>query len=137
LLDTNVVSEIGRPKPSAAVVGFVSSQPIEALFSSTIVLAELRHGIELLADPERRLLYSDWLERTIRPMFGSRVLHVTEDSMLRWLLLVRDARRRGRTFPEPDLLLGSVALQNGMTLVTRNTRDFEDSGVMVFNPWSA
>jgi predicted nucleic acid-binding protein len=100
-------------------------------------MAELRKGIELLDDPDRRRFYFDWLEHAIRPMFGPRVLSVSEDVILRWLLLVREARKKGRTYPEPDLLLGAVALEAGMTLVTRNTADFESSGIPVFNPWTA
>lgn len=136
LLDTNVVSEIGRSRANPAVLAFISSKPIDSLYVSSIVLAELQHGIELLSDLDRRLLYSSWLDGTIRPMFGARVLHVTEETMLRWLLIVCEGRRKGRTYPEPDMLLGSVALQNGMTLVTRNTQDFEGSAVPVLNPWS-
>jgi len=136
LLDTNVVSELGRPRPNRGVIEFISSRPIESLYSTSIVMAELRRGIDALTEPDRRLFYSSWLSETIRPMFGARVLNITEDVVLRWLLLARETRQRGRTYPEPDLLLGAVALHNGMTLVTRNVRDFDGAGVPVLNPWS-
>ncbi len=136
LLDTNVISEIRRPRPNESVLAFIASQPAETLYLSSITLAEIRYGIQLLETPERRLAYQDWLEGTVRPMFASRIPGVTEDTLLRWRLLVREGRLRGRTYPEPDLLMASVAQQNGMTLVTRNIADFEGLDVIVFNPWA-
>jgi predicted nucleic acid-binding protein len=88
LLDTNVLSELRRPKPDQRVVAFVASQPLDQLFVSEVSLAEIRFGIELLGEPTRRAELYDWLSRTVRPMFEQRVLPITEDIMLKWRLLV-------------------------------------------------
>jgi predicted nucleic acid-binding protein len=74
LLDTNVLSELRRPNPNARVVAFVAGCSLDDLFIGTVTLAEIRFGIELVGDPDRRKLLHDWLTQRIRPMFGGRVL---------------------------------------------------------------
>ena len=137
LLDTNVISELRRRKPEPRVLAFVANQPLETLFVSSVTFAEVRFGIEQLADPVRRAALADWLTYKLRPMFEQRVLQVTEDIMLKWRLLMAEGRRVGHTFTQPDLIIGATALQHGLTLVTRDTDDFEEAHVEVFNPWTS
>lgn len=73
LLDTNILSELRRPKPEPNVVAFIAAQPLERLFVSTVTFAEIRFGIELLGDPHRRAELTDWLTHKLRPMFEQRV----------------------------------------------------------------
>jgi predicted nucleic acid-binding protein len=68
-------------------------------------------------------------------MFESRVLPISEDVMLKWRLPVQGGRKAGHTFPQPDLILAATALHHGLTLVSRDTADFEKARVPVFNPW--
>ena len=136
LLDTNVLSELRRPRPEATVVQFVSGQTLDLLFVSVVTFAEVRFGIELLNDASRRMELNDWLTNKLRPMFEGRVLPITEDIMLTWRLLVDDGRKIGHTFAQPDLLVAATALHHGLTVVSRNTGDFERAGVPVLNPWT-
>ena len=136
LLDTNVLSELRRPRPHAKVLQFVSVQSLDLLHISVVTFAEIRFGIELLQDAGRRMELNDWLTNTLRPMFDERVLDVTEDIMLKWRLLVEDGRRVGHTFAQPDLLMAATALEHGLTVVSRNTADFEKANVPVLNPWT-
>lgn len=136
LLDTNVLSEIRRPKPEAGVLAFIAGQPIERLHVSEVTFAEIRFGIERLDDAGRRLELQEWLAHKVRPMFAQRVLPVTEDVMFRWRVLVEEGRRHGHTFSQPDLIIGATALEHGLTLVTRNRADFERARVPVFDPWT-
>ncbi|HVT03390.1 MAG TPA: type II toxin-antitoxin system VapC family toxin [Thermoanaerobaculia bacterium] len=135
LLDTNVLSELRRPKPDARVVRFVSAQPLELLYVSAVTFAEIRFGIELVKDASRRVELNDWLTHRLRPMFEHRVLAVTEDIMLKWRLLVEDGRKIGHTFSEPDLIIAATALHQGLTIVSRDTSEYEKAGVPVLNPW--
>lgn len=135
LLDTNVLSELRRPRPHAKVLQFISGQSLELLYVSAVTFAEIRFGIELLQDASRRMEIHDWLTNTLRPMFEERVLDVTEDIMLKWRLLVEEGRKVGHTFAQPDLLIAATALENGLTVVSRNTGDFERANVPVLNPW--
>ena len=136
LLDTNVLSELRRPRPHGKVLQFVSAQPLDLLHVSVVTFAEIRFGIELLQDAGRRMELNDWLTNTLRPMFDERVLDVTEDIMLKWRLLVEEGRKVGHTFAQPDLLIGATALEHGLTVVSRNTADFEKANVPVLNPWT-
>jgi predicted nucleic acid-binding protein len=135
LLDTNVLSEIRKPRPSARVLAFVEAQPLEELFVSTVTLAEIRFGISLVTDAAKRASLDDWLAHRVRPMFSQRVVEVTEDVMLRWRVLVERGRKRRHTFSQPDLLIAASALTYGHTVVSRDVEEYRLAGAHVFNPW--
>jgi predicted nucleic acid-binding protein len=135
LLDTNVLSELRRPRPEPKVIAFVAAQPLDSLYISSVTLAEIRFGIELVTDAGRRAELNDWLTHKVRPMFEQRVLPVSEDVMFKWRLLVEDGRKAGHTFSQPDLILAATALEHGLTLVSRDTSDYEKAKVPVLNPW--
>ena len=137
LLDTNILSELRKPRPDPRVQAFVAEQPLESLFVSSVTLAEIRYGIDRLDDPLRRAELIDWLDLRLRPLFAQRVLEVSEDVMFRWRLLVEEGRRAGHTFSQPDLIIAATALQHGLTVVTRDTADFQRARVPLFNPWAA
>lgn len=136
LLDTNVLSELRRPKPDAKVVQFVSGQPLDLLYVSVVTFAEIRFGIELVNDLSRRMDLNDWLDHKLRPMFEDRVLEITEDIMLKWRLLVEEGRKTGHTFSQPDLIIAAIALHHGLTIVSRDTSEYEKAHVPVLNPWT-
>jgi predicted nucleic acid-binding protein len=137
LLDTNVLSELRRPKPERKVVAFVAAQPLELLYVSSVTFAEIRFGIELLTDPTRRASLNDWLTHKLRPMFERRVLEITEDVMLKWRLLVEEGRTTGHTFSQPDLIIAATALHHGLAVVSRDQSEYVRAGVTAFTPWAA
>jgi toxin FitB len=137
LLDTNILSELRRPKPEPKVTTFVAAQPLERLFVSIVTLAEIRFGIELLDDAARRAQLKDWLTHKVRPMFEQRVLPVTEDVMFKWRLLVEEGRKSGDTFSQPDLIIAATALVHDLTVVSRDTADYDKARVPIVNPWTA
>ena len=137
LLDTNVLSELRRPRPDARVRKFIAGQRLEDLFVSTVTFAEIRFGIEIVSDPIRRAELTEWLTHRVRPLFDQRVLEVSEDVMFKWRLLVEEGRKAGHTFSQPDLIIAATALQHGLTVVTRDTADYARSRVPLFNPWLA
>lgn len=136
LLDTNILSELRRPKPEPKVIAFIAGQPLETLFVSSVTFAEIRFGIERLDDVARRAELMDWLTHKVRPMFDHRVLPITEDIMLKWRILVEEGRRSGHTFSQPDLIIAATALHHGLTIVTRDTGDYDRARVPVCNPWA-
>jgi predicted nucleic acid-binding protein len=135
LLDTNVISELRRPRPNARVRSFIAGQRLEDLFISTITFAEIRFGIETVDDPIQRAELNDWLLHRVRPMFDQRVLEVSEDVMFKWRLLVDEGRKVGHTFLQPDLIIAATALQHGLAVVTRDTGDYKLARVPLLNPW--
>jgi toxin FitB len=135
LLDTNVLSELRRPRPDPKVGAFVASQPLDLLFVSIVTFAEIRFGIEAIPDAVRRAELNDWLAHKVRPMFDERSLPVSEDVMFKWRLLVEGGRKAGHTYSQPDLIIAATALHYGLTVVTRDTSDFAKARVPIRNPW--
>ncbi len=135
LLDTNILSELRRPRPNAKVVEFVASKPLDLLYVSIVTFAEIRFGIEMVADPPRRAELTDWLTHKLCPLFEQRALAVSEDVMFKWRLLVEDGRKSGHTYSQPDLIIAATALLHGLTVVTRDTSDFKKARVPVLDPW--
>jgi predicted nucleic acid-binding protein len=136
LLDTNILSELRRPRPEPKVVAFVAAQSLDLLYVSSVTFAEIRFGIERVADATRRAELNDWLTHKVRPMFEQRVLAVTEDILFKWRLSIEDGRKARHTFSQPDLIIVATALQHGLTIVSRDTSDYEKARVPVLNPWN-
>jgi hypothetical protein len=135
LLDTNVVSDIRRPKrltPHAA--RWFSTVPAAQLHISTVTVFEIQHGIIALGrrDAERASHLQQWLEASVLTAFDGRIVPLDTSAALRSAEL-----HRGRTRIDADRLIAAVALVHGMTLVTRNTRDFAGMGVKVLDPFVA
>jgi predicted nucleic acid-binding protein len=135
LLDTNILSELRRPKPEPKVVAFIAEQPLEELHISAVTLAEIRCGIEILSDVTRRSELNNWLTHKVRPMFAHRILPISEDIMLNWRLLVDEGRKIGHTFSQPDLIIAATGQHYGLTIVSRDTSDYIKARVNVLNPW--
>jgi toxin FitB len=135
LLDTNIFSELRRPKPNPKVVGFVASKSLDLLFVSIVTFAEIRFGIERVSDATRRAELNEWLTHKLRPMFEQRALPVSDDVMFKWRLLIEDGRKDGHTYSQPDLIIAATALHHGLTVVSRDTSDFNKARVPVLNPW--
>jgi predicted nucleic acid-binding protein len=135
LLDTSVLSELRRPRPEPNVVRFVAGQPLELLYVSAVTFAEIRSGIELVKDASRRTELNDWVASQLRPLFEDRALAITEDIVLKWRLLAEDGRKAGHTCSQPGLIIAATALHHGLTVVSRDTAEYELVKVPVLNPW--
>ena len=133
LLDTNVVSELARRKPAAAVLKWLDKAPYESIHLSVLTRGELRNGVERLSDGERKEHLRQWLDRDVAAWFGDRLLPVSAEIADRWGRLVAESRR---PLPAIDSLLAATALHHGLRLVTRNVSDFRFAGLTVINPWA-
>jgi len=132
LLDTNVLSELVRPKPNDAVLAWFANVPDESLYISVLTLGEVRKGVEGVPDANRKETLRVWLEHTLPEWFGSRVLSVDADVAEKWGKLQAKAKR---PVPAIDSLLAATALQHELRMVTRNAKDFDYAGLEVINPW--
>lgn len=132
LVDANVLSEPTRPEPDPSVVGWLRDHEA-ALCVDPIVLGEIRYGILLLPSGRRRERLLGWFDGGV-----SRVTCIpwTAETGLRWAALIADLRARGLAMPVKDSLVAATALLHGLTVVTRNVRDFAHAGVPVFDPFS-
>lgn len=131
ILDTNVISETRRSRPDAGVIAFLSAAGAEGLFLSVLTLGELRKGVALKrrTDPEAASQLAMWVEGIVTN-FADRILPIDSAIALRWGEL-----SAGRSLPVIDMLIAATALSRDLTLVTRNTKDFETSGALLLDPW--
>jgi predicted nucleic acid-binding protein len=137
LLDTNVLSEGGKPRPDDGVMDWLASVEEEQLFLSVISLAELRHGVERLAQGRRKAALDLWLTDQLPARFEGRLLPIDEATADRWGRVVARAQAAGRPIGAMDAFLAALADQYQLTLVTRNMSDFEVAGIQLFNPWAS
>jgi toxin FitB len=137
LIDTNVISELIRPRPESSVVRWFQETDPGALFSSVITWGEIRLGVENLPTGKRRTEIEHWLETRLPEWFGDNLLPVTRSTADRWGRLTARTRRGGITLATADGLMAATALEGDLVLVTRNMRDFVALGVRLFDPWSA
>ena len=133
ILDTNVVSEMRRlDKANPQVVAWASSTPLSQMFIATVTVMELELGILLMErkDRDQGLILRTWFDRQVRPRFEGRVFDYTMPVALCCASL---------HVPDPlndrDAIIAATAIVHGMTVVTRNTKDFRRTGAALLNPW--
>lgn len=136
LLDTCVLSEFTRRQPNLRVVSWLSEADEDNLYLSVLSIGEIQHGIERLEDTPRKDELRRWLEKDLLLRFERRILPLQTRTMLVWGELVGRLERQGRKIPAFDGLIAATALADDLVLVTRNTPDFVDTGVRLFNPWA-
>lgn len=135
LLDTNVVSEWTKARPDSGVVDWLAQIDEDAVFLSVVTFAELRHGIERLPASKRRKQLDEWLRSDLPLRFEQRILPVDGAVADEWGRLVARHDALGRPIHAMDALIAATAQVHALTLVTRNTSDFEASVKSVVNPW--
>ncbi len=133
LLDTCLVSEIVKAKPDAGVLSWLEQHQGQGNIS-VVTLAELSFGIRRLAEGRRRAQLQQWLG-DLTAGFGNKILPTDEPVWLAFARLKAELQRKGKAQEDLDLLIASTALVNGLTLVSRNTKHFQDTGVALVNPW--
>lgn len=136
LLDTNVVSEWTKPHPNPGLIEWLSEVDEDEVFLSVVTFAELRHGIERLPAGRRRRQLDQWLRVELPARFEGRIILVDGAVADEWGRLTARHEARGRPIQAMDALIAATAQAHALTLVTRNTRDFQTSVKSLLNPWS-
>lgn len=134
-LDTNVVSELMRPAPSPAVLKSLSKYSPHQVCTSSITVAEILYGIELLPTGKRKNELLAGAERLFRVVLGGRILVFDEAAAQNFSQIAVERRRHGRPISELDAQIAAVARVHDATLSTRNVGDFEGCGIRLVNPW--
>ncbi len=131
LLDTNVISETRKSRADSGVIAFLSAAETAGLFLSVLTLGELRKGVaaKYRSDPGAADQLGAWVDG-IETIFADRVLPIDAAIARRWGELSAN-----RSVPVIDTLIAATAISHGLTLVTRNVRDVESTGVPLVNPW--
>ena len=138
LLDTNVLSELMRAHPAAAVVDWFALNTHPAMYTSTINQAEILTGIALLPAGKRRTALADAAELMFAQDFAGNCLDFDAAAAKNYAVLVATRTRQGRPISTEDAQIAAIALAAGLPVATRNTKDFENvEGLMLANPWQA
>jgi predicted nucleic acid-binding protein len=135
LLDTNVASEMVKPKPHPAVMQWLAAADESLLHFSVITLGEIRKGIASRPEPVRRAQLESWLSALVN-RFSGRILPVDLAVADRWGHLAGTCKTRSIALPVIDGLLAATALHYALTFVTRNIKDIQGTGVDTLDPWS-
>ncbi len=136
LLDTNIVSETVKAKPEERVLAWLEAQTPAELFLAAQTIGELIRGARKVKDKARRERYGTWIEQDLAEQFEGRVLPFDATAAVLWGRLMGDGDRTGRTPAAADAQIAAVAIHHDLTLVTRNTKDFERLSVKLLNPWN-
>jgi tRNA(fMet)-specific endonuclease VapC len=136
LLDTCVLSELVSRQPNEKVVAWFKAARPTQMYISALTIGEIKRGVEKLPDDaHRKQTLSEWLEEDLLMRFQGQILVLDVPAMLEWGKLVAGLERQGRKLPALDSFIAAQALYHRHDLVTRNVKDFLDTGVRIFNPW--
>lgn len=135
LLDSNIVSEWTKPRPNERVAAWLAEADEDRIFLSVITLAELRRGVQRLPAGARRDRLDAWLTDQLKPRFEGRILPIDAETADVWGRLITHGQAAGRPVSTMDGFLAATAQQHDLTLVTRNTADFDILGIRLINPW--
>ena len=136
LLDTNVISELVKPKPDDRVRRWIEETDESILFLTVLTLGEIRKGVERLRSGRRRGRLESWLQVDLPSRFQDRILPIDAAIADRWGRISAIATAKGKPVPVIDGLLAATAIHHNLTLVTRNSSDVSGTGVATLNPWS-
>jgi predicted nucleic acid-binding protein len=134
LLDTNIISELQKSNCEPKVRAFIESVPNEDLFTSVLVMGEIAYGVKKMPDGKKQNELASWLNTELPNWFDGRIINVDLKTMLEWGSILADSKN---TIPVMDSLIAAAAVANGLTLVTRNAKDFKAvEGLSLSNPWN-
>jgi len=135
LLDTNIISNIAKPQPSAALIAWMAEQTDEDLFIAALTIAEIRRGILEKPAGKRRSQLEAWFAGPEGPqaLFAGRVLPFDEKASLVWARLMAEGKAKGRPRSALDTIIAAIAEVNECLVVTDNEKDF--AGIRILNPF--
>jgi hypothetical protein len=135
LLDTNVISEWVRPQPDRNVIAWTAGLDEDRVFISVISFAEIRRGVEILPNGRRRERLAAWLAEDLPARFEQRILDTDLRVAETWGMLMARGPKIGLTLGSMDAFIAATARAHGLTLATRNIKDFQRLGLSLLDPW--
>lgn len=136
LLDTNVLSELLHANGPSPIDPAIDRVPQDQIFVSVISIGETQKGISLLPAGRRKRNIEAWFQE-IKISYADQILLIDIETALVWGELSARMRRVGQNIAAADLLIAATALQHGLTVMTRNVRDFAPTGALVIDPWAS
>ena len=136
VIDTNVASDLMRPTPNPGVVAWIAERNAATMFLTAVSEAELRFGIAILPAGRRRDALEAAMRRWLEQGFADRILSFDSGAARAYAEIAAARREAGRPIGEADCQIAAISRSRGATIVTRNVRDFEGTGVDVVDPWA-
>ena len=136
ILDTNVLAALMQQQPDAVAVNWLDAQPTEEIWVTSITLFEARYGLALLPESQRKTLLQERFDQLVRIDLANRVVVFDVRAANLAAHLAAERKNRGRPVDMRDTFIAGIAIAQGATLATRNTRHFEDLSTPVINPWA-
>ena len=135
LIDTCILSEMIKARPSEKVIEWVSSKSEENFYLSVLTVGEIQKGISKLADSKKKEKLQSWITIDLKDRFTGRILDIDLEVAQKWGEMQGNAEKKGQVMPAIDALIAATAVCYGLTVVTRNIQDMQHSGARLFNPW--
>jgi toxin FitB len=136
LLDTNVISELSKPRPSLAVLNWFAATPAQRIYISSVTLCEIEFGLALMPKGKRRDALVSSTRDLARVDFQGRFVNLDAKCAVAYGQLAAEQQLAGRACSTEDAMIASMALSHGFILITRNTKDFAGiTGLKMMNPW--
>jgi hypothetical protein len=135
LLDTCLVSEFLKPRPSRTVTAWLAAQREEDLHLSVLTLGEIQKGVAQLPESRKKARLQSWLDRDLRDRFRGRIAPIDDKVALTWGRVSGDALARGRPLPVIDSLIAAMAIVLDAAVVTRDEEGIREAGAKTVNPW--
>lgn len=135
VLDTNVISELARQVPDPGVLAWLDSLEISEVATTAVTAAELRYGVARLPEGHRKRGLTVTIRGILTEDFYGRVFPFDEGASVRYADIVTGRERIGRPIGAADAQIAAICRDLGATLATRNTPDFEETGIELIDPW--
>ena len=136
VIDTNVASELMRPSPTPSVATWIAERDASAMYLTAVSEAELRFGVGILPEGRRRTALEAAMRRWLEIGFADRILPFDSAAARAYAEIAVDRRSSGRPIGDADCQIAAISRSRGASLVTRNVRDFEGTGIDVLDPWT-
>jgi len=135
LLDTCVISEVIKQKPSSNVIKWIKQEEESNFFISVLTIGELHKGIEKLDKSKRKDELHNWVENDLKERFCNRIINIDMPVVTMWGKIQGMTERTGKSMPAIDSLIAATGITHHLTVVTRNISDMKESGAVLYNPW--
>ena len=135
LLNTCAISELVAKQPNPKVVEYIDSIDPDDVYLSVITIGEISKGIKKLPKSKRKEELETWLNEDLLVRFDEKIIPLDTDVLLEWGSLTARLEATGKTLPAMDSLIAATVLARQLVLITRNTVDFDATGIEIVNPW--
>jgi predicted nucleic acid-binding protein len=136
LLDTCLISEFQKPRPSAAVRDWLAKQHEGDLYLSVLTLGEIQKGVSQLSPGRKKTTLQSWLEHDLRDRFQDRIVQISDEVAVTWGRVAGELQRHGTPLPVVDALIAATAMTIDAIVVTRDDTNISRAGARTFNPWN-